>query len=345
MATFRKRSGSWQAQVRVAGGLQSKTFGSKAEAKLWAATVELALADPSNIKSAHCAVDVLIKYLDEITPTKANPDNERIVLEAMMRHEWTQIPLHKLTSSDLVRFRNLRNRQASPSTFNTQWAIVKSAMAVARNDWKWDVPLELFVSLKLHRVVDRDVPRITNQQVQKLLEAADTSRNNYIKPMMILALETGMRRGETLQMTWSMIDLETGWIKLPGRITKSNKSRQIPISPKAESALLEIKALKEKGKLVNRRNVFVDTDVWEERVLPITKESLRACWERVRAKAGLNHLHWHDWRHEAISRLFELGLTVPEVQSISGHATIDQLQRYSHPAASSIFAKVRGGQV
>lgn len=58
--------------------------------------------------------------------------------------------------------------------------------------------------------------------------------------------------------------------------------------------------------------------------------ALRLSWVRITARAGIEDLHFHDLRHEAISRFFELGLTVPEVASISGHRDIRMLMRYAH---------------
>ena len=75
---------------------------------------------------------------------------------------------------------------------------------------------------------------------------------------------------------------------------------------------------------------------------PVTADGLRKTFETARRKADLKHLHWHDLRHEAISRWFDMGLTLPEVRDMSGHATIDELSRYSHSSASSIAQKMKG---
>ena len=74
----------------------------------------------------------------------------------------------------------------------------------------------------------------------------------------------------------------------------------------------------------------------------MTIEALRKVWTTCRIKTGMEHLHWHDFRHEGISRLFEFGLTVPEVKSVSGHATFEELERYSHATASHVMLKLRG---
>lgn len=77
-----------------------------------------------------------------------------------------------------------------------------------------------------------------------------------------------------------------------------------------------------------------------ERVFPITSVALRLSWDRITKRADIDDLNFHDLRHEAISRLFELGLTVPEVASISGHRTLAQLMRYSHASQEIVRAKL-----
>ena len=65
-----------------------------------------------------------------------------------------------------------------------------------------------------------------------------------------------------------------------------------------------------------------------DRVFPITDIELKQSWERLRNRANLIDFTFHDLRHEAISRIFEKGLKIPEVASISGHKTVSQLFRY-----------------
>ena len=81
----------------------------------------------------------------------------------------------------------------------------------------------------------------------------------------------------------------------------------------------------------------------EARVFPITGNALRLAWERVKHRAGIEDLRFHDLRHEAISRFFEKGLSVPEVASISGHRDLRMLQRYAHARNEVIFAKLDAG--
>jgi integrase len=82
-----------------------------------------------------------------------------------------------------------------------------------------------------------------------------------------------------------------------------------------------------------------------ERVFPISANSLRTSFEKLRRLAGMPQLRFHDLRHEAISRFHEMGLTLPEIQSISGHRELSMLQRYSHANQMHLRKKLAGGVI
>jgi integrase len=75
-------------------------------------------------------------------------------------------------------------------------------------------------------------------------------------------------------------------------------------------------------------------------VFPVTANAVRLAWERLRRRAGLKDLRLHDLRHEAVSRFFEYGLTVPEVALISGHRDPRMLSRYTHLRPENVAEKL-----
>jgi integrase len=72
----------------------------------------------------------------------------------------------------------------------------------------------------------------------------------------------------------------------------------------------------------------------------ITSSGLQHAFKRLVRQLQMHDLRFHDLRHEAISSFFEMGLSVPEVQLMSGHRTLDQLMRYSHARIEEIKRKV-----
>ena len=107
-----------------------------------------------------------------------------------------------------------------------------------------------------------------------------------------------MKHGEIVGMRWRDIDLENHTLLIP--ITKNGHARTIPLAPTAVDIINHL-------------------DQSSELVFPVSGNAIRLAWERLKRRVGIKNLRFHDLRHEAISRFFEMGLTVPEVALISGH--------------------------
>ena len=117
-----------------------------------------------------------------------------------------------------------------------------------------------------------------------------------------------MRRGEILSLKWSDIDLKRSLINIDN--TKTGYARSIKINH-------------------NVRKILENLEIVDVRVFPISVNSLKLCYQRLCNKLNIK-IRFHDFRHEAISRLFEQNLSIPHIASISGHRTMSQLFRYAH---------------
>src|SRR5258708_28829836 len=162
--------------------------------------------------------------------------------------------------------------------------------------------------------------RATVEELSKLAAACGHTRTPWVRTMIQMAIETGMRRSELLSITWANVDLVSRTVHLP--ITKNGHPRTIPLSSVALETL---------------RHVPRTSDT----VFPVTGNAVRLAWERLKRRAGVTGLRFHDLRHEAVSRFFEKGLTVPEFASISGHRDPRMLMRYTHPRAAAIAEKLQ----
>ena len=142
-------------------------------------------------------------------------------------------------------------------------------------------------------------------------------KGNYsqytLRNIIEIAIETGMRRGEILNIKKEHIKADT--LLIP--ITKNGHQRTIPLTERAKYIL-------NKSKLP----------------FPMSANAVRLAWERLKNKANIKDLHFHDLRHEAISRFFEKGLSIPEVALISGHKDVRMLFRYTHLKAEGYIDEV-----
>ena len=327
MASIRKRQDKYQAQIRINGQSTSKTFTSLANAKSWARRMETK-AELSHLPKKKYQPssfnEVFQRYLREVTPLKKNTSVEPIIIRLLMRSEWAKKPLSQLTRRDLCSYRDQRLQEIKVTSLHRQFCIIKHAARIAEEEWGWDANSSAIKTIRLKTEPPSTVRRISQDDINLLLDAAAASRNHLMQPLITLALETGMRRGELLSFRWTDVEFERLQISL--QKTKSGYPRRIPITNTAEIALL---------------NLFSMTEDREGVVFDMSANAVRLAFGRIRQRCGLTGVRFHDLRHEAISRLFEKGLTMPEVASISGHRSLSQLMRYSHADTLALVDKLR----
>jgi len=128
-----------------------------------------------------------------------------------------------------------------------------------------------------------------------------------------------MRRGEILAMKWQHIDLADRSLLIP--LTMTGHVKTISLAGEAVAVLT------------------VETKSGDV-VFPIKRVAFRLAWDRITRRAKIDDLRFHDLRHEAISRFFEIGLTTPEVASISGHTDARMLFRYAHAERQNEIRKL-----
>jgi integrase len=195
---------------------------------------------------------------------------------------------------------------------------------IAREEWGIPINHNPLKELRLQVTDQRRERRLREEEFKRLVEAMARKRNKLISPIIRFALATAMRRGELLALQWNDISFETRSLLI--REAKNGSCRTIPLTADAIEILRGLPRT-------------------SDRIFPISANGLRLSWERLAGKAKIKDLHFHDLRHEAISRFFELGLSVPEVALISGHKDLRMLLRYAHAARQAILMKLEQGKI
>jgi len=327
MATIRRLRGRWQAQVRRKGlAPRAKSFDAKSDAEKWARNLEAELDRCGSLPDTRLAErmtvrDLLARYLVEITPTKRSASTEAYRIKALMKRDIAHRTLAMLSSADIASYRDQRLKVVSASSVIRELNTIAHAVDVARKEWG------VHLVQNPVRMIRRPVPprgrdrRLNGDEEQILLRAADAGRSPYMRPLIVLAIETAMRQGEMLTLTWADVDLEKRIAHLD--MTKNGESRDVPLSSRALEALAALKELQ-----------------IDDRVVPSTKSGVQQAWGHLRARAEIPDFHFHDLRHEAVSRLLERGLNVIETATISGHKELRMLQRYSHLRAVDLVDRL-----
>lgn len=323
MATIRKRGKRWEAQVRIAGQKsRSRTFESRNEALRWARGAEATGYLGAEASSVATVGDLLERYRREVTIHKRGAVQERYKLRLIQRYPLATSVAVSTTGRDIAEYRDARLKVVSGTTVRRELAILRHCFEVARKEWglsRIDNPVGAirYPSAGMSRTV-----RIPLSQEGVFWASVRASKTSYLLPIVILAIETGMRRSEILSLSWDQIDIGSSLATLP--MTKNGRPRTIALSPTALDVLIELNKTSKDMLVFNVRS-----------------GALRQAWERAMLRAGIVGLRFHDLRHEAISRYFELGLSVSEVAMQSGHADLRTLFRYTHLRAENIADKIR----
>ncbi len=328
MATIRKLRGRWQAQVRRRGiPARAKSFDKRIDAERWARDLE-AEADRSGwgadtrVAEKTTLGELLRRYANQVTPTKRGAVSEKARINSIVRCPIAHRTLAKLTSSDIATYRDERLQLVAPATVVRELSTVSHAIEIATREWGLWLPRNPVKLVRRPPIPPGRTRRLQDGEEQRLLGACDGGRTPLLRPLIILAIETGMRRGELLDLRWQHIDFKLSIAHLI--LTKNGDSRDVPLSRRAIETLQQLRAHGAK----------------HERVFHVTGNAVRLAFEHLRTRAGMPDFRFHDLRHEAISRLFEKRLNIIEVGAISGHRELKMLARYTHLRAADLVARL-----
>ena len=314
MATLCKRNDKWHVQIRRKDHpSRTKSFISKKTAEKWVRETENRIDQgylhQSATKLSLTLKELIIRYVADVLVKKRGCVNETIILRAFMRQPFVNKPLIQITSEDFAQYRDRRLEHVKPATLLRELCIVQHLYSTAKKEWGFDIPNPI-KNIQKPRLNNRRERRLTKEEYEFLIT---DSNHRTLRNIIVVAIETAMRRSEILHVQSENIK---GQILLIPR-TKNGHSRTIPLTKKAKCIL---------------ENSFLP--------FPMSANALGLAWKRLRERGNIKDLHFHDLRHEAISRFFEKGLSIPEVALISGHKDVRMLFRYTHLRAGDIVKKL-----
>ncbi len=243
----------------------------------------------------------------------------KVFLKALVEHFGAK-RIKNITHSDLEKFKlerlkttTVRGSERSITSVNRELQLMRAVLNFAkRNGWIANNPFEQGESL-ISQAQENRRDRVLSREEEMRLLAACNGRRAHLRSILICALDTGMRRGEILQLRWKDVNIEEGIITIRATTTKTMRPRSVPMSTRLRE---ELKRMREKAPDDTEFLVFgIDSDV---------KHGFTSACE----EAGIEDFHFHDCRHTATTRLAQSGLSPLEVMRITGHSQLTTLTRY-----------------
>ncbi len=163
---------------------------------------------------------------------------------------------------------------------------------------------------------------------QPLEDLRAVTFTDHLKPMILLALNTGVRRGELFSLKWSDVNFATKTITVVGATAKTSETRHIPTNKEALTTLQE---WKKQGD--GAGYVFAGQSGGR-------MEDVKSAWLKLLERAEIQGFRWHDMRHDFASRLVMAGVPLNTVRDLLGHSDIKMTLRYAHLAPGTKAAAV-----
>ncbi|QFY89680.1 tyrosine-type recombinase/integrase [Magnetovirga frankeli] len=231
--------------------------------------------------------------------------------------------LNQITRQQIVQFQNQLKAEGLKNSSNNRYVgLIRRVLNLAV---EWGM-LESSPATKIGLLrEDNQVEHYLNDsQMAKLLEVLRSHPNRPVCSILQFLLASGVRLNEALTAQWKYIDRNQRTLTIPAAIAKGKRVRSVPLND-AAMAILD-----QQGTEGQHTYVFVN---------PKSKShytTIQKVWERIRAKAGLEHLRIHDLRHNHASILVNAGRTLYEVQQVLGHADPRVSQRYAHLSTKTL---------
>ena len=276
--------------------------------------------------------ELILRYLQETQDRKRSAVRDKAIAVHLYRY-YTGREMDSLTAADVHGYiTERRGKGITDSTIRRELSLLSAAINYAIKWWDWDIP---------NPVANRKPPQgegrvrwLTQDEAAALIQAAASEPRaaTHLVDFIRLALNTGMRRAEMLELDWQRVDLEAGLVYLEVQHTKTAKRRSVPLNQTALAVM--------RNRLRHRDQHYpgspwVFTRNNGKRIKSVTKSFMTAC-----RRADIKDFTIHDMRHCTAAWLVSAGVPLPEVRDLLGHSTIQVTERYAHLAPENVRAAV-----
>lgn len=309
---------------------ETKTFDRRAAAAAWIKKREAELDRPGGIEAARrdkrnpTLADAIDKYIS--ASAKAIGRTKSQVLAAIKTYDIADRPCADIRSQDITDFATELRAKIKPQTVSNYLSHLSAVFRIARPAWGYELDYQAirdaFVVAKALGLTGKGGSRTrrpTLAELDRLMEHFGEVRrrrptSNPMQAIIAFAIFSTRRLEEITRITWADLD-EAGErvlvrdMKNPGE--KIGNDVWVDLPPPA------LGIVKAQPKVAAE-------------IFPYSVDAIGAAFTRAVAFLGIHDLHFHDLRHDGVSRLFEMGLSIPRVAAVSGHRSWTSLKRYTH---------------
>jgi integrase len=322
----------YTAQIRIKKGgkivhTESQTFAREAAAKAWLKKQESNLALPNALENLNKPDPILSAVIAQYSKEskKAPGKTKKQVLSTISDSHLGSLKCSEIDSTKIVNY--AQGLGVQPQTVGNYLSHLASVFTVARPAWGYPLDMQQMNDARTVCVKLGLTSRSNQRSRRPSLEELDKLMNHYgiqlkkrqgnlpMQEIIVFAIFSTRRQDEITRLTWKDLDTNHSEImvrdmKNPGETIGNDVLVSVPAP-----ALAVIQRQKTKR---------------QARIFPFNSDSISASFTRACQFLGIDDLHFHDLRHEGITRLFEMGSNIPQAAMVSGHRTWASLKRYTH---------------
>ena len=275
------------------------------------------------------------RYLTEVTPTKkaSTQRNERLFAKTLKVY-FGKYSLAAINAEIVAAFRDKRLAEGlRPNTVRLDLALLGHLFTVAIREWRLGLVQNPVANIRKPSPGKGRDRRLMSDEEMRLREAVARHSNPMLRWIFEIAIETLMRSSEITSLRLSQVDPARRLVRL--RNTKNEDARTVPLTKRAAAVLAE--AVANPLRPTGCDLIFFGEPGRDGVRRPYNFNKM---WGKIKTDLGISDLHFHDLRHEGVSRLIEGGLSDQEVAAISGHKSMQMLRRYTHLRAEDLIEKL-----
>lgn len=353
MATIIERAGRYMARVRRGGQSAAKTFNLKKDAQAWARRIESDMeagrwvapttAAPVTTPAVPTLCEAIADYRGKVAAKMKGAKEYGYRFDELCAAPFAGKPINEVTPFDLAEWRDAQSVGRKPGTVLRKLGLLSGVLtwAVKERGWLTVNPLS---QVRMPRAADGRSRTLSDAEWRCLMQAASTSKADWLPHALTLLARSAMRRSELFGLTRSAVDYGARTAYLAD--TKNGTARHVPLDPVALEALRQldqqaasrgVQPLMPVGAVGSMSTRF-----------KVTVQRARAAYAADCKASGVDvdegflaDVRLHDLRHQAITHWASTGgLSLPELMAVSGHKTPRMLARYAHISASSLAHKM-----
>ena len=268
-------------------------------------------------------------YIDSLNAKQLRTVEQRKRHLKVLKSFFSNKKIFQISPKDIDEYKTFRLKTLKPSSVNRELAVLRNIINMAKR-WKMfygENPVSISGLLTENNQRDRV---LSFEEEDKLF----ISSAEHLKPVLSTALNTGMRKGEILSLTWDEVDFKNNVLIIRAANSKSKKTRRIPMNSVLRTMFLELKA---NTSWFDKKLIDIDEDdnyVFRDNLGRPVKD-IKTAFKNACRRADIKGLRFHDLRHTAGTRMNEYGVGIVAISEILGHSSIDiTKRRYIHPGES-----------